>query len=498
MQTSEFQAKDNLEIHFGKIIQNTNISNMLIQESNHLTLKNNNQYYLDQDIFFSCFLHEKYLFKDENLRGKNLILVSSGKFHRVPLLNTIQQIKNFSIFCLTLPINTWAKSQVDELVFCDTDSDSKDNFEAVLQMIKDYSKNNNISFDGIMTYDDYCVFLTLKLAKAMNLRSLDIDVAKLIKNKYEFRNILKLKGVDYPIYYSFCNHELLKKITDYQVDLKIQEGKEYIIKDCLGAGKNFVRSFSSYQKLKTIAEEIITNEKFCKKDFVIEEYFEGLEIDIDMVIQDNAIKFFSISDNKPVDKNFFKEKGGCTPSKYLTNDEFYQIKSHTLRIINALDINNICLHFEAKCKPKSVYGEYEISIPFFPIEINLRIGGSEVFGMNLICYKYHLFYNSIKVALGTEIPYHKNENDPDVYCSSINFHAERSGIIKEIFFDKDFFTDENLVQISLFKKIGDVVDIENNPGSSFLGFMIAKSNKNVDDSQNNLEILAKRITFVLE
>ena len=46
-----------------------------------------------------------------------------------------------------------------------------------------------------------------------------------------------------------------------------------------------------------------------KMNFLVEEYYEGLEIDMDILIQNDKVKFFGISDNFPAPEPAFYEQG---------------------------------------------------------------------------------------------------------------------------------------------------------------------------------------------
>jgi hypothetical protein len=45
---------------------------------------------------------------------------------------------------------------------------------------------------------------------------------------------------------------------------------------------------------------------------IVEEYISGHEIDIDIILQNNKVKFISISDNTPPIEPYFFEKGNQT------------------------------------------------------------------------------------------------------------------------------------------------------------------------------------------
>lgn len=462
---------------------------------------NDNRLHIEKSRLFTYFKENEEII-DEELSGKNLLLISSGKVGRLPVLHSIQKDKNFSILCLNTPELKWAEPFVDDMIYCNAEENSDKNYEKIMDLINEYSKNKNIKFDGIMTYDDYCVVLFSRIAKEMKLNALDYDVSLKIKNKFQFRKLIKENELfDDVTFILFDQHEINNIINnaDYKLEtLNLEENRNYIIKDIYGAGKNFVRKFKNFDELRKILNEIKNKDKLKKSKFIVEDYFEGLEIDIDMIVQDYEIKFFSISDNFPSDEENFLEIGGCSPSKFLNYEEQKYIENKTRKMIKVLKINNTCLHFEAKCRPKSMFGSYESDIPFFPIEMNLRLGAAEVFSFNIVSYKYNLFYNSIKMALGKKIEKYVYDNDNQIFCSSINFQAKSSGFVKEISFEKDFFKEKSLVCLVLFCKIGDFINLEENKGNGYLGWMVTKSSISVDESLKKLYNLYEKIVLKIE
>jgi len=489
---------NNLEFYYCEK-ENKTIKNLTQFYKKDFLLKNN-RFYLEENKLFTLFRSdEEYI--NEKLCGKNLILINTGGFGRLQALRSIFKIKNFFILCLTIPEFGWAESFVDNIIYCNVQDDSDDNFYKILKIINEYSFNNNRKFDGIITYDDFSVILCSRLASALNLIGLDYDTALNIKDKYLFRKLLKKNKLFDDAYFYLMNKITIQKISNDELNvdgLNFSENKTYILKETFGAGKNFVRKFQNLEKLKFIIKEIENKENLNNKQYIIEEFFEGVEIDIDLIVQNSKIKFISISDNIPTDQEYFFERGGCTPSKYLDREEIEFIKIITQKIVNILKIDNSCLHFEAKCQPKSIYGKYEKNMPFYPIEINLRLGGAEVFSFNISSYNYNLFYNQIQIALGIELEEYESDTEIKKFSSSINFQSTGSGYVKEISFDKDFFEKEGLVNLSLFSKVGGYIDLEQNAGNSYLGWMVVSSKNSIEDSVNNLNRIINKIKFVIE
>jgi hypothetical protein len=131
--------------------------------------------------------------------------------------------------------------------------------------------------------------------------------------------------------------------------------------------------------------------QFPNIDLLIEEFFDGHELDIDILVQDNKAVFIGITDNlKPLEPLFY-ETGSVTPSLELNKEEKFAIECIISDWIPRLDIRDALLHFEVLCRPVSLYPnrEYNTEKPFqslgefiMPIEINCRMGGSTVWSIN--------------------------------------------------------------------------------------------------------------------
>jgi hypothetical protein len=465
----------------------------------------NDRYHLFSDKLLSCILDYQIINNpDEKIKGKHLLLIHGGKFKKISIISSITNIKNFHIYCLNKPEYSYAGKFFDDMEFGTIDDNSDDSFYECLKVIQNYSKTNNIKFDGILTYEEECIIMTARLAKELNLIYLNYEVALKVKDKYMFKKSLKEHNLfNYDIALvnkEFINNlEVSKEVSIFD-KLGIVNNKQYIIKDSLGSSKNFVKKFSTGDDLLNIVNIIKNRKDLMEKQFVIEEYFEGLEIDIDIIIQDHMIKFMALTDNFEPDDIYFIEKGGVTPSEYINETEFNHIKQHMQRIVDSMNIDNIVMCFEARCRPSSIYGKYEGEIPFFPIESNLRIGGAEIFSFMITSYRYNFLYNQIKIAFGIEIEeYNYEENKKNqVYCASTNFQADKSGILKYISFSNDFFSDDSLVDISLFKKVGDHIDLEEKKTNGYLGWMVSRSKISQNDAIEKLNNLIKKVYFDIQ
>ena len=203
-------------------------------------------------------------------------------------------------------------------------------------------------------------------------------------------------------------------------------------------------------------------------DLLIEKFFEGHEIDIDMLVQNNEVVFASISDNFACDENFFFERGGTTPSFVLLKDEVSLVKSLSSKWIRALNIQNGCLHFEAICRPKSMYPTTCVENFLMPIEINLRLGGAETWAMVNSTFGVNLFLEAIDISLGVTLNKQLlsyKETNPLFSSISNDYHPARSVFINSIEIDFEMLQkNENISEICLFRSSGDTLKLQDYMG----------------------------------
>jgi biotin carboxylase len=114
------------------------------------------------------------------------------------------------------------------------------------------------------------------------------------------------------------------------------------------------------------------------------------EVDIDLLVQNGEIKFYSISDNfEKSQGRFFLDRGQMMPSILPASNQ-EEMCAMVKDTIKKLEINDGCIHFEAK---STSHGP-------FPVEVNMRLGGDYVYSYNKGAWGVDLVENPVKIALG--------------------------------------------------------------------------------------------------
>jgi D-alanine-D-alanine ligase len=239
---------------------------------------------------------------------------------------------------------------------------------------------------------------------------------------------------------------------------------------------------TSYQYVKKSLSTIIESALADGQDLFVEEYIEGDEVDIDILLQNGKVKFFSISDNDKTNEPFFVETGQSIPSSLPDKDQ-YSLIHMAEETLEKLGVQNACVHFEAKSTKSGPV----------PIEINLRMGGDEVHSFVEKAWRVDLIENAVKIAVGIYIPkIHKPEN-PYKYLVGQYFLAPYSGIIEQLDIDPTIKNKKYLEELNFFKEIGDSVLVPPE-GYEYLGWMTV-SGDNLIDAEDNLEEAVKFVSF---
>lgn len=217
-------------------------------------------------------------------------------------------------------------------------------------------------------------------------------------------------------------------------------------------------------------------------DIFVEEYIDGDEVDIDVLVQNGKIKFHSISDNFNKARDiFFFDSGQSIPSNLPDADQkaLYELVEETLE---KMGIQNGCIHFEAKSTKTGPV----------PIEVNLRMGGDYIYSYTKDAWGVDLVEMAARIVLGqyTKI---KRPEFPRKYVIGWDIHPENSGILVELSVDKQLKDKKYVEEVHIDKQIGDAILIPPE-GYEHIGW-ITVSGDNYFDAQDNLESALKHIKY---
>ena len=413
---------------------------------------------------------------NEGLRGKTILLVNTGSIKKRFIL---QQLKKLGLIIVVInKEKNWAQPYVDQWIIADTG-----NFKESIQVVREYLKNNpELKIDGALTFWEDDVLLTAKITDTFNLIGIPFPIAQKARNKFSFREFCEKNGIRAP------QHALLKSNEDCKY---VVENFTFplVVKPVYGASSAYVVKveteedlYSTYEYIrKNISTEIesaLTN----GLDILAEEYIDGDEVDVDILLQNGKVKFYSITDNFQTREPFFVETGDAIPSS-LPAWEQKQLVELAEEVLEKLEIQNGCIHFEAKAtKNGSV-----------PIEVNLRMGGDYIYSFIKEAWGVDMIENAVKIACGIYIRHIPKPERPLKFLAGKYFIPEYSGILAKLDVDEKIKKEAHLEEISLYKKVGDPILVPPE-GFEFVGWFTV-SGSNPIDAQDNIRELEKNVAF---
>lgn len=424
-----------------------------------------------------------------NLRSKysdkNLLMLGTGNRGRQAVLERIASYR-FNKFVILNDDENWSSIYADDYIVADA---IRVDQESTLAAIKQYQERHEIEFDAIYSYDDFSIQLTAKLAQQLGKVGNSYDAIATAKNKYLFRQFCQTHNLPFPKY---CKVRTEKPDFSDALDSLEQNSIKFpiVVKPIFGAGSYFVRKIENEQEFLSTLHAFVENMKkdavsstcFLEDILGVEEYIDGEEVDIDVLVQDSQIKFICITDNFPSRLPFFMEVGGQIPSSLVPDYGQDALIKMVYDVLAKIGVTNSCIHFEAK----------HTALGPVPIEINMRIGGAEVYKFVEHCYGVDLVDESINIVFGERVDVYTPPK-PIKYMTSINFIPHTSGRIKSQWVDRKLFTEPWFVQMVLLRDVNELMLLPPR-GYKYLGWAIT-SGKDPEESKKHMAELVSRTKF---
>ena len=417
--------------------------------------------------------------KNENgLIGKTILLVNTEWVSEKFIFKTLKKM-GLNIVCLNKEKN-WADLYVDEWIIADST-----NHNEAIQAVKDFMSQNQRKIDGVLTFMEDDVLLTSKIVEKFNFIGTPHGIAKKVRNKYLFRQFCRDNGLPAP------RHTILLKSVKSIADLPEEFSFPAVIKPIFGCDSAYVIKVNDKEELintfnyikKNIAAATATEGAlFDGLDILVEEYIDGDEVDVDMILQNGKIKFWSISDNYQTREPFFVETGQAIPTSLSPKNQ-QDLINLAEELLEKLGVQNSVIHFEAK---STINGPV-------PIEIGLRMGGDEVHSFVKGAWGADLVENAAKIALGVFIPKIQKPDAPRKYITGVYFLSDYSGVLTKLNINEEIKTKKYLEELHFFKKVGEPVLVPPE-GYEYMGW-ITVSGYSLPDAQENLKEALKFVDY---
>ncbi|MFA7170730.1 MAG: ATP-grasp domain-containing protein [Candidatus Paceibacterota bacterium] len=420
-------------------------------------------------------LRSKMISPSDKLEGRTVLLVNTGSIRKRFIL---QRLKKMGLRLVVLNSEkNWAESYVDEWILADT-THHAEALRAVQKFIRD---NPRQKIEGALTFWEDDVLLTSKIVDKFGFIGIPYAVASGVRNKNLFRNFCEENDILSP------RHRTIEAKKD--LDFVLENFTfPVVIKPSYGTSSAFVVKVErpsdlcgKYEYVKNSISEQVESALSNGRQIMVEEYIDGSEVDIDVLVQNGIIKFYSISDNSATKEPFFVETGRLTPSN-LPDDDQENIIATVEETLEKTGVRSGCIHFEAKLTKRGTV----------PIEANLRMGGDEMYSSVKKVWGVDLIEGAVKIALGIYIPKIKTEESKQcVLCK--DFLSDHSGVLVQLDVDPELKEKDFVEEVKFFKKVGDTVMVPPE-GYEYLGWMTV-SGDNSSEAQENMEEAEKLIEY---
>ncbi len=415
----------------------------------------------------------------DDFGDKALLLVGTGGVKRRAVFEKLRQLGLRRIVCLNDGPN-WAAQYVDAWIEADPVRVSGDALDAVNRHMAVHGR-----FDGVMTVDDYSVVLTSHIVEALGALGPRLVTASLTKNKGAFRAFCGARNLPAP------NACTLTPGSD--VDAELARGGvtfPVVVKPVEGAGSFFVRSVKDRAGLSEVLaghtramDSAEIARLWSDRSLLVEEYLDGAEVDIDMLVQHGRVVYAAVTDNFPPRQPYFMEVGGQIPSA-LPEGAQRALVENAMTVLDALGVSDACVHFESKWTARGAV----------PIEVNLRIGGAEVYQFNRIAWGVDLVEEAVRIALGMAVRLARTSHATPL--ASVNFIPEREGILRAASVDPAVRASSWLRELVLFREPGDRLDLPPR-GFDYLGWLIASGDTR-EEARKHLGELVRGVHFTID
>jgi carnosine synthase len=351
--------------------------------------------------------------------------------------------------------DSWSKELVAEGVIAkflpvDMSQSSDEVFKQSLALIKSLGADEVTgTVDGITTFVELSVPLVARLCEALGLPGLGPEAVDSARDKHRTRACLARAGLPTP------RNFLIRSQNEISTAAQ-QVGFPAVLKPVSGAASLGVKKVEDEESLRRSYMEIvgemstlvvssgalikgegssngIVADSMIDLTLLLEQYLDGPEVDVDVIMSEGEWRYACVSDNGPTLEPYFNETWAACPS-LLPKENQVALKELSVNSVKALGFSAGVFHVE--CKFTSTGPEL--------IECNARMGGGQVRECNLMTWGVDLVEETLFLALGipSRPPVPRCPLKPVAYCY---VNAKRSGTLGSIDALKDLLKEEGVV-----------------------------------------------------
>jgi biotin carboxylase len=270
--------------------------------------------------------------------------------------------------------------------------------------------------DAVCTFWEDSVPVAARVARALDLPGNDPAAADRARSKLLTRKASRAADLPTPWFAPIDSVEDLAAAAE-------DVGFPAVLKPEFGASAIGVYRVDSFDELREAFLRIkpllpdLDTAFLYGTSFLLEEYLDGAEFDVDLVFENGALRWGSVSDNWPTEEPYFGETGLHCPSTYPMERQ-RELVDLAVRTTRALGLELGVIHVEAK------YTSYGPRI----VEVNARMGGTIVRDMLLKVHGVDLVEEHLLASAGLPV---RPVPAPEPRCgvSNVLAYAHRTGTV---------------------------------------------------------------------
>jgi biotin carboxylase len=243
--------------------------------------------------------------------------------------------------------------------------------------------------DAVLTFWETRVPVATRAAAALGLPCNPVDAVDVARSKLRTREASERAGLPTP-------RSLRVQSLDELYAAAAEIGFPAVIKPEFGASAvgcvrvDAVESLSDvYWVVRQVLETTDVVDLRAGNDLVVEDYLDGVEFDVDLVLDGGECVFSSVSQNWPTAEPSFQERGLHCPPDHGSR-AVRRLVELSVQTVQAFGFLNGVLHVEGKCTSKGPR----------MVEVNARMGGGRIHQLVEAVWGVDLIEAQVRAALG--------------------------------------------------------------------------------------------------
>ena len=322
------------------------------------------------------------------VKGATVLVVNAGYPGKRPIYERVARL-GARVVIVDEP-GSWSEQLVGEgtaarwlaaPVTGDPDADA----DAVLAALREADERP----DGILTFWENSTPVTARVAKALGLPGNPVEAVDVARSKLRTREFSERLALPTP-------RAIRVRSLDDLYAAAADVGFPAVVKPEFGAaalGCVRVDSFERLPDIYRVVREAVTVESDdifrAGNDLLLEEYLDGVEFDVDLVLEDGECVFSSVSQNWPTAEPSFQETGLHCPPDHRRR-AVRAVVAFCAETVRAFGFRTGVLHVEAKATSRG---------PRI-VEINARMGGGMIYGIVEAVWGVDLIEAQVRGSLG--------------------------------------------------------------------------------------------------